>query len=321
MPPTPPPTPETTPTVSVVIPTYNREHLLSRSLDSVLAQTFTDFEVLVVDDGSTDGTAVLMAEYEARDGRIRYLSQPRNAGVSAARNRGLREARGDFIAFLDSDDEWFPTKLERQITRFKALPGKVGLLYGGVENLGPDKERMVATPTHRGRLYPVLLKQNVIHGTSGVMLRRAAVRRAGFFDEVIPAIEDWDYWLRVTEHFEVDFVPEPLIRYHDPEGVERKSLDTRDNMEARAYLYDKYSTNMRRAGVAHLFLLESARRYLAAPKRDARRALQLTLRAALVQPLAYEVYPVLFRALLPPRGYQGLRIVRRRLRRLRGART
>jgi hypothetical protein len=164
-------------------------------------------------------------------------------------------------------------------------------------------------------VYDTLLRRNVIHGTSGVMLRRAVAERVGFFDEGIPAIEDYDYWLRVAEHFEVDFVSEPLIRYHDPEGVERKSLDTRDNREARAWLYAKHSGDMRRAGVAHLFLLESAQRALAPPDRDVRSARRLAARAALVHPSAYAIYPVLLRTLLPPKSYEGLRAARRALRR------
>ena len=188
------------PIVSIVIPTYNREHLLSRALDSVLAQTLGDFEVLVVDDGSTDETAVLMAEYEARDERIRYFIQPQNAGVSAARNRGLREARGEFIAFLDSDDEWMPEKLERQTELLQVLPERFGLVYTGVESVFSNGSR-VDLPKYRGHIYHEMLRKNVVHGGgSNVMLRRSAVERAGFFDEGIPAIEDYDYWIRVTQH-------------------------------------------------------------------------------------------------------------------------
>lgn len=290
------------PVVTVIIPTYNRAHLLSRALDSVLAQTFEDFEVLVVDDGSTDDTAALMAEYVARDERVRYLVQPRNAGVSAARNRGLREARGAYIAFLDSDDEWLPTKLERQVDRFEVLPEDVGLVYGGVENVGADGERTVHTPEHRGDLFQTLLRKNVIHGTSGVMLRRAAAVRAGFFDEEIPAIEDWEYWLRVLPHFDVDFVAEPLTRYHDPHGVERKSLNTGENLDARDYLYRKHGAAMRRAGTAHLFLLDSAHRHLATDPPDVTGALRLALQALAVKPTARSPYGFLW--LLLRRSFQ-----------------
>ena len=146
---------EDAPTVSVIIPTYNRAHLLPRALESVLAQTFEDLEVLVVDDGSTDGTEAVVTGY---DDRVRYLRQPQNAGVSAARNRGLREARGEFVAFLDSDDEWFPEKLARQVERFRELPDRVGLLYCGVQfGRRPDREDWTFRPKHRGDVYETML--------------------------------------------------------------------------------------------------------------------------------------------------------------------
>jgi len=297
------------PSVSVIVPTYNRVHLLPRALDSVLAQTFEGFEALIVDDGSTDGTAELVKDYAERDPRVRYLRQPQNAGVSAARNRGLRESRGEFIAFLDSDDEWFPEKLARQVQRFRELPDRVGLLYGGVENLGPDGGREVYTPTHRGDLYRTLLERNVIHGTSGVMLRRTAAERAGFFDEGIPAIEDHDYWLRVVRHFDVDFIPEPLIRYHDPVGVERKSLNASENLEARDWLYRSHGAEMRRARTAHLYLLESARRQRASG--DKGQAIWRAVLSILQTPGAYPAYPFLLETVLPSGVFQLLRRIRR----------
>jgi glycosyltransferase involved in cell wall biosynthesis len=301
---------EAAPTVSVVVPTYNRAGLLPRALDSALAQTFGDLEVLVVDDGSTDATAALVNGYAARDGRVRYLRQPENAGVSAARNRGLREARGALVAFLDSDDEWLPYKLARQVDLFRRSPEAVGLVYGGVENVGPGGERTVHTPRHGGDLYRALLERNVIHGTSGVVLRRSAAARAGPFDEGIPAIEDWEYWIRVARHAEAAYVPEPLIRYYEPDDIERKTLNTRDNLDARAWLYRTHGAAMRRAGTASAFLLESARRHRAAGEGAA--ALALALRSIARAPRSYPAYPFLLETALPPRLFGRLRRVRRR---------
>ena len=299
------------PDVTVVIPTYNRAPLLDRTLDSVLAQTFQNFEVLVVDDGSTDGTSALVAEYAARDARILYLAQPRNAGVSAARNRGLREAQGAFIAFLDSDDEWMPEKLARQVARFREVPETVGLIYTGVESVFEHGNRKVDRPRARGDLYDTLLLRNVIHGGgSNVMIRGHVLQRVGYFDEEIPAIEDWDYWLRIARYYAVDYVDAPLVRYHDVAGSVRKSLDVGDNMRARAWFYDKHSVGLRRAGVAHHFLLESARRHLAAPVPDVGQARRLAARALLSQPSARAAYPMFLRTVLPPRGFQWLRTIR-----------
>lgn len=288
------------PAVSVVIPTYNRARLLRRAIQSVLAQTFTDFEILIVDDGSTDDTPAVVEGFD--DARIRYLPQPENAGVSAARNRGLREARGAFIAFLDSDDTWYPHKLALQVPQMRDLPDDVGLLYCGVENDDGRGNCSLVTPTHRGDLYRQLLLSNVLHGTSGVMIRRAVVATAGFFDEGIPAIEDYDYWLRVARFFKFDFIAEPLIRYHDPQWMERKSLNFGENMDARAWLFRKHATEMRRAGVADVFLLESARRHLLPPRTDIRAARRLAAQAVWHAPRSRTAWGALRRLMLSRDG-------------------
>lgn len=306
------------PAVSVVIPTYNRADLLGRALDSVLGQTFADYEVLVIDDGSTDGTAAAAARYAERDRRVQYLRQPENRGVSAARNRGLCEARGEFVAFLDSDDEWMPDKLERQLAVMAAASDRVGLVYTGVESVFGDGSRRVDRASRRGDVYAEMLAGNVLHGGgSNVLLRRAAAERTGFFDEGIPAAEDYDYWLRVTRHFEVDLVADPLVRYHDPRGVERRSLDAARNLAARAWLYRTHGAEMRRAGRAHLYLIDSARRHRRVGDRaGARRA---ALRAVLAQPGAAGPYRELVRAVMPRRFYDALAGARARVRSRRSA--
>lgn len=286
------------PTVTVIIPTYNRAATLPRAIDSVLRQTHADLELLVVDDGSTDDTPAVMESLN--DPRIRFLRQPENRGVAAARNRGLRAARGDFIAFLDSDDEWLPDKLERQLARFAALPEEVGLLYTGVETIAADGHRSIQAPEARGDVYPQLLLRNKVHGGgSNAMIRRCVIATVGFFDETLPAIEDYDYWLRVARFFRVDFVPEPLLRYHTPPAQQRKSLDHADNVTAREMFYRRYRREMRRAGVAHLFLLDSAGRHLATPRPSGDLARRLALRAARRRPLSRAPLYLLLYTLLP----------------------
>ena len=116
------------PTVSVVVPTYNRAELLPRALDSIIGQTFSDWEIVLVDDGSIDGTSELAATYERQLGSLFRFIRQDNQGSSAARNLGIDESRGEFVAFLDSDDEFFPTKLERQLELFRRRP-KLGFVY------------------------------------------------------------------------------------------------------------------------------------------------------------------------------------------------
>ena len=310
---------EPRPTVSVVVPAYNREGTLPRTLDSVLAQTFEDFEVLVVDDGSADGTAAVAEAYAGRDDRVRLLRQPKNAGVSAARNRGLREARGEFVAFLDSDDEWLPEKLARQVERFRQVPDDVGVVYCGVETVREGGAVWTFVPEHRGDVYGRLLVRNALHaGASCVVVRRSVVESAGFFDEGIPAIEDYEYWLRIARHHPFDFVEDPLVRYHDVRAPGRKSLDVGDNMEAREWFFQKHRADMERAGVAHLFLLDTVRRQLKAGHADRAGVRGLVLRAARLRPFSAEVHRALVRHVWPRGLYRALRAGRGALRSLTG---
>ena len=115
------------PTVSIIIPTYNREQLLGRAIKSVLAQTYQDFELIIVDDGSTDNTERLVKSFNSE--KTRYIRHRKNKGPAAARNTGIRSAKGDYIAFQDSDDEWMPEKLEKQMRAFTTAPPEVGVVY------------------------------------------------------------------------------------------------------------------------------------------------------------------------------------------------
>jgi O-antigen biosynthesis protein len=282
-----------TPAVSVILPTFNRAHVLPRAIDSVLSQSFEDFEILVVDDGSTDGTAELMARYVRWNPRVRYLVQPANGGVSAARNRAMMEARGRLFAFLDSDDEWLPEKLAAQVSFFDKAPLDVGLLYGGVRNVGAIP--WIFRPQARGWILPLLLEKNVIHATSNVMIRREVFETIGGFHERIPAIEDWDYWIRVAKAFAIDYIGEDQSYYHESPGeLNRKSLVTRANLDSREWIYEMYGEDMRRARVAHRFLEESGRRHMVAKEHHS--AIPLLLQALRLHPGSLELVYLLSRA-------------------------
>jgi glycosyltransferase involved in cell wall biosynthesis len=290
------------PLVSVVVPTYNRAALIARTLRSVLDQSYRNLELLVVDDASTDGTAEAVAALD--DPRIRYLRQDTNAGVAAARNRGIAEARGELIAFLDSDDAWLAGKLERQVAAFARAPGRLGFVYTGTETIHADGRRTILRPERRGFVFRDLLVGMFMHGaaSSGVM-RRDVADVVGGFDGSFPAIEDLEFLLRVARFFEVDVVSAPLVRYDDgserARGDARRSRDFAANMTARAMLRARYGYDMRAAGVEHLFLMESARRHLASPYGDRRAALRLVLRAIRQRPALAAQYPALVRCLLP----------------------
>lgn len=196
------------PLVSVIIPTYNRAALVPEAVASVLAQTYRDFELLVVDDGSTDGTQETLAAY---GGEIQVLRRPNRRGVSAARNRGISAAKGEWLAFLDSDDLWLPEKLARQLAFMAAHPR---LLLGQTEETWVRRGLRVNPPrTHckeGGRIFLRSLERCLV-SPSAVVLHRSLIEAHGGFDESLPAAEDYDLWLRLSWRYEVGLLPEPLI--------------------------------------------------------------------------------------------------------------
>jgi glycosyltransferase involved in cell wall biosynthesis len=196
--------------ISVVIPTHNRRRLLARALDSVLSQTVKADEILVIDDGSTDDTDRFVAKTYPQ---VRLLRQE-NLGVSAARNAGIRAARGELIAFLDSDDEWLPRKLERQLEAMESSPSS--LLCHTDEIWIRRGRRVNPMKKHRkfgGWIFERTLPLCVI-SPSSVVAERRLLDDVGLFDESLPACEDYDLWLRVCSRFPVLFLDEPLIVKH-----------------------------------------------------------------------------------------------------------
>lgn len=196
------------PNVSVIIPAYNAEAFIADTIQSVLAQTYQDFEIIVVDDGSTDGT---LAALDAFNGRVRVHSQ-RNSGVATARNAGAGLATGTFIAFLDADDLWLPHKLEQQLYHSTAPMTFTDRFNIGARGELPELQSDV-TAMHGGDVFvPLLREGNFITNTS-VMMRRALFEKMGGFYTGLNGTEDWDLWIRVAESHEIGFIPEPLVRY------------------------------------------------------------------------------------------------------------
>jgi len=186
-----------TPAVSVIVPTYNHGRYILEALDSVFGQTFRDFEVIVVNDGSPDDTAEVLRPL-AEAGKIRYFEQP-NGGQAAARNRGLREARGEFIAYLDDDDLWPPDKLEWQVEALRA-GGDLLVVYGRVAFLGQEAaESPGAETTSTGMIHEDLCAGNRICSPGQTLIRTESLRAVDGFDAAIRGTDDWDLWLRLSE--------------------------------------------------------------------------------------------------------------------------
>ena len=211
------------PLVSVVIPNYNCARFLAETLDSVFAQTYPNLEVIVVDDGSTDDSLKVLESFASR---VRVMRQA-NQGVSAARNAGIRESRGAFVAFLDADDLWHPDKLTKQIALF-ANPA-VGLVYCAVEYID-ERGRSLGTnfTGRRGRvLRSIALLQGtiVLAGGSTAVIRRECFDKAGDFDRALSTAADWDMFRRIACYYEIDVVREPLMRYRLRTRSMHRNLD------------------------------------------------------------------------------------------------
>lgn len=200
--------------VSIIIPTYNRAKMLEKSVNSVLAQTYPWFEVLIIDDGSTDNTRQLVASFQ--DKRIRYYQMEKNQGASAARNYGLQNANYDYIAFEDSDDLWYADKLEKQMKILQNADEDIGIVYhkivydfgeGRYAILPPEE---IEKEKKSGNIYTQMLYHNLIPCPS-ILARRSAIRKTGNFDTELKALEDYDFALRLTKKYKAYFLDEILL--------------------------------------------------------------------------------------------------------------
>ena len=219
------------PRVSVIIPTFNRERTIRSSIDSVLRQTYSEFELIVVDDCSTDNTRSILATID--DPRIRLICHDRNRGPSEARNTGTRAASGEWLAFQDSDDEWLPTKLELQMARLNGhtyVAVYCGVLIFGLwdPSAGGRPSAMYfpnpEMPLPDGDILPMLLKDSFI-STQTLVVRRDVFEAEDLFDPSMPPLEDWDLALRLARRGQIAFVDQPLVIQHfSPDSITRSRL-------------------------------------------------------------------------------------------------
>ncbi len=225
------------PLVSVIIPAYNASVFLPATLRSVLAQDYPNFEVWVVDDGSTDGTAAIVERFAREDDRVNLLRQ-QNAGVAAARNLGIRSARGEFVAPLDADDLWEVRALSLWVDRFLRSSERVGVVYGW--SVDVDEDDRLTGGFHgariRGRVLGTLLVHNFLGNASATMIRRSALLAIGGYDVTLrdrraQGCEDWDLYLKLAEGWEFEVVAEFLVRYRKPIA----SMSQDDQQMARSH--------------------------------------------------------------------------------------
>ena len=212
--------------ISVVIPTYNRRKTIGRSIDSVLNQTLFPSEIIVVDDGSTDGTSDYI---QSNFPSIRLLQQP-NKGVSSARNMGIRSSNSDWVALLDSDDEWFPQKLEKQVMTLSQSPD---IKFCHTEEIwirnGVRVNQMKKHQKYGGHIFYKCLDMCRI-SPSSVLFHQSILDDVGYFDEDLKVCEDYDLWLRITAKFPVLYIDESLIKKYG--GHEDQLSRVKDGIES-----------------------------------------------------------------------------------------
>lgn len=237
--------------VSVVLPTYDRPDLVGRAIDSVLSQTYQNLECIVVDDHSPESETTDLVTALANE-KIKYIRHQENRGLSAARNTGIEEAEGEFLAFLDDDDEWLPEKLEKQMTLIDGLPREYGLVYCWMDYINTQgKVERAYRPKYRGDILPHVLDGQRIGAGSTLLLRAEVANDVGGFDENLPRGIDGDFIRRVCREYKVDFVPETLVRYNvghghkritrsDPEGIRNALKGEHTKLQKFPDLLDRY---------------------------------------------------------------------------------
>lgn len=240
------------PKISVIIPTYNREVLIVRAIRSVLNQTFSDFEIIVVDDGSTDNTKEVVQKIAEVDSRIIYIYEDNFGGPSRPRNLGIKNSRANFLTFLDSDDEMLPNKLEEQIKIFEKTKD-INLGFVGCNAILDNGQNKKILPVgYRGDIFKNLLLGNFIHSCSNVLVKKEIIDNGNlFFDEKLSYLADWDMWLQISRAgYSFEYVDKPLFVYYEHSDSMSNLYNLVRKTKEREYVYNKYFANYKNNNIS-----------------------------------------------------------------------
>ena len=231
------------PMASVIIPTYNRERIIKRAIQSVLTQTFQDFEIVIVDDGSTDGTKTVVESFS--DPRIRYLQHERNRGAAAARNTGIKAACGEYLAFLDSDDEWLSNKLSEQMSVLVKAPIGVSASCTGYDAHLLESGMILRKVPHQPSswLKHFLLQGCEVSPGATLLAHRSVFEKIGLFDEAFFRYEDWDWLIRYAKHYDLVFIGKPLAQVYVGSRPRGGPLE-----QSTVHFIEKYFKDLQRFG-------------------------------------------------------------------------
>ncbi len=286
--------------VSIIIPTFNRAAILDRAIQSVLNQTYIDFELIIVDDNSSDNTEDIVSNYT--DNRIRYLRHDENKGAGAARNTGIKEAKYEYIAFQDSDDEWAPNKLSKQMNLIRESPPEIGVVYTGFWRVEGDIKTYIPSRNvsqKKGDILLQLLQDNFV-GTPTVIARKDCFQKVGLFDENLPCLEDWDLWIRIAKRYNFEIIDEPMvISHYTPGSVNYQSLEK--EIFARKRILEKNSRDFCSKTILarHYFIIGNLY-FLCGEQKRFRK---YVLKALKLNPINYRMISGLFLSMLFPSMY------------------
>lgn len=226
--------------VSVILPTYNRAHTLSRAVNSVLNQTYKNFELIIIDDCSTDNTEEVVKNIH--DERIVYIRQSSNKGAAAARNTGIKIAKGDYVAFQDSDDEWMSEKLEKQMKVFESDANDFSVVYTDMLRISSDETiKYWSSPDlFCGKVInPLTNEYQVLNlGIQSVLIKKRCFDEIGLFDESFPRFIDLEFFIRLAKRYPFWHIREPLVKYYETEGISTNGLAY---IKAEKLLLEKYA--------------------------------------------------------------------------------
>lgn len=207
------------PTVSIVIPTFNRDYTIERSVKSILNQIYSDFEIIVVDDGSTDNTKEVVERID--DNRVFYIKHEKNRGAASAINTGINHSRGKFISFIGSDDEWLPEKLQKEMKVIEESDTKIGVVYSRLLKFENNKKIYVPSDSvikKEGNIHKEILEGNFVNAFS--VIKKECFDKCGLFDENLRGFEDWELYIRISKSYEFRYLDESLaIAHRSPDNI------------------------------------------------------------------------------------------------------
>ncbi|MFY0643025.1 MAG: glycosyltransferase family 2 protein [Bacteroidia bacterium] len=294
--------------ISVVIPNYNREQLIVDAMDSVYAQDYSPIEMIVVDDGSSDSSVEVVNQWISshnKEGFTSKLIQQENSGGNVARNSGIANSNGDFIAFLDSDDLWDKDKLSKQLAEMLSRDG-IGAVYCGLRHVEYPANTIIEDANRRypqGELLAEMLVKDSTSPTSCYLIRKEVFEKVGPFDTVLQARQDWDMWIRISAEYRIHAVKEVLVSYRHHEG-ERTASNPLKEIDAYRSIRSKYIGHYKRLPFlkrqkANGAYYKRMGRVHFHQKISTRKALWYYLRAILSYPLDFDAFAAMMGVFFP----------------------